>query len=38
LLTISSVEQIKEKKYISKAKKKGCKNILSFGVVFDGKD
>ena len=33
----SAVEQIKEKEYISLVKKRGYSNILSFGVVFDGK-
>ena len=33
----SAVEQIKEKEYISLVKKRGYNNILSFGVVFDGK-
>jgi len=34
---ISAVEQIKEKEYISLVQKRGYENILSFGVVFDGK-
>ena len=34
---ISAVEQIKEKEYIALVKKRGYENILSFGVVFDGK-
>jgi len=33
----SAVEQIKEKEYISLVQKRGYENILSFGVVFDGK-
>jgi len=33
----SAVEQIKEKEYISLVQKRGYNNILSFGVVFDGK-
>ena len=33
----SAVEQIKEKEYISLVQKRGYSNILSFGVVFDGK-
>ncbi len=33
----SAVEQIKEKEYIALVKKRGYSNILSFGVVFDGK-
>ncbi|SFV55325.1 Conserved protein, with a weak D-galactarate dehydratase/altronate hydrolase domain [hydrothermal vent metagenome] len=34
---VSAVEQIKEKEYISLVKKREYNNILSFGVVFDGK-
>jgi hypothetical protein len=33
----SAVEQIKEKEYVSLVQKRGYNNILSFGVVFDGK-
>jgi len=33
----SAIEQIKEREYISLVKKRGYNNILSFGVVFDGK-
>jgi len=33
----SAVEQIKEKEYISLVQKRGYNDILSFGVVFDGK-
>ncbi|NEW61478.1 AAA family ATPase [Sulfurovum sp. bin170] len=33
----SAVKQIEEKAYVSKVQKKGYGNILSFGVVFDGK-
>lgn len=33
----SAVKQIVEKEYVSKIRKKGYANILSFGVVFDGK-
>jgi len=33
----SAVEQIKEKEYVSVVQKRGYNNILSFGVVFDGK-
>ena len=33
----SAVKQIKEKEYIALVKKRGYNNILSFGVVFDGK-
>ncbi len=33
----SAVRQIKEKEYIALVKKRGYNNILSFGVVFDGK-
>jgi len=32
-----AVEQIKEKEYVSLAKKRGYSNILAFGLVFDGK-
>jgi len=34
---LSAVKQIEEKEYISLVKKRGYKNILAFGVVFDGK-
>ena len=34
---LSAVEQIKEKEYIALVQKRGYENILSFGVVFDGK-
>ncbi|CAA6802972.1 MAG: Conserved protein, with a weak D-galactarate dehydratase/altronate hydrolase domain [uncultured Sulfurovum sp.] len=34
---ISAVKQIEEKAYVSEVHKKGYKNILAFGVVFDGK-
>ena len=33
----SAVKQIKDREYVSKVKKRGYENILSFGVVFDGK-
>jgi hypothetical protein len=33
----SAIEQIKEKEYISLVQKRGYNDILSFGVVFDGK-
>ena len=33
----SAVEQIKEKAYVTSVQKRGYENILSFGVVFDGK-
>jgi len=33
----SAVEQIKEKEYVALVKKREYENILSFGVVFDGK-
>ena len=33
----SAINQIKEKEYISLVQKRGYMNILSFGVVFDGK-
>jgi hypothetical protein len=33
----NAVEQIKEREYISLVQKRGYDNILSFGVVFDGK-
>ena len=32
-----AIEQIKDKGYISLAKRKGYENILAFGLVFDGK-
>ena len=34
---LSAVNQIKDREYISAVQKKGYENILSFGVVFDGK-
>ncbi len=34
---LSATQQIKEKEYISLVQKRGYDNILSFGVVFDGK-
>jgi hypothetical protein len=34
---LSAVNQIKDREYISAVQKKGYDNILSFGVVFDGK-
>ena len=34
---ISAIEQIKEKEYVSLVQKRGYNNILSFGVVFEGK-
>ena len=33
----NAVKQIKEKEYIALVQKRGYENILSFGVVFDGK-
>ena len=33
----SAVKQIQEKEYIALVQKRGYENILSFGVVFDGK-
>ena len=33
----SAVEQIIEREYVSLVQKRGYDNILSFGVVFDGK-
>jgi len=34
---LSAVEQIAEKAYVAEVEKRGYENILSFGVVFDGK-
>ena len=33
----SAIKQIEDREYISKVEKRGYKNIVSFGVVFDGK-
>ncbi|SFV66006.1 Conserved protein, with a weak D-galactarate dehydratase/altronate hydrolase domain [hydrothermal vent metagenome] len=30
-------QEIKDREYVAKVKKRGYENILSFGVVFDGK-